>query len=395
MSSWVRFAIPGILAFSGVLGFAQETQIQHKGADWSQVFRGLVPVHPSGRVLVTTTGNVRVQGTSDLGRVGYVMTMRVRASSLPEAQRVMAQFVVRSRTQGDTLVLEALVPKSHVQGADLEVSVPVSLRQAVVRSLGGNVTSRDIQGDVRVETAAGQIELDRIGAGAVLRTGGGDIRLGKIGGGVRCASGGGNIAIGSAGQESWFDTAGGDITIQEAGGNLHATTAGGNVRVQRCGGSVFAHTGGGIIEVLQAAGIVVAENSGGAIQVSTAQGVRCESAAGAIRLRNIGSGALRANTAIGSIMAELISGSRMEDSMLSTNAGDITVFFPSNIPVTVQATNETAGGQRIVSDFPEIRIRSVGLLGTVPVSAEGMLNGGGPLLRIVASGGTIYLRRQK
>ena len=97
---------------------------------------------------------------------------------------------------------------------------------------------------------------------------------------------------------------------------------------------------------------------------------------------------------MGSILAELLSGTRIEDSLLSTNAGDITVLLSSNIPITVQARNETAGnGRRIISDFPEIRIRNAGA--TIPLMAEGMLNGGGPVLRIFASGGTIYLRRQK
>jgi hypothetical protein len=103
---------------------------------------------------------------------------------------------------------------------------------------------------------------------------------------------------------------------------------------------------------------------------------------------------LNASTAMGSILAELLSGTRIEDSVLSTNAGDITVLLSSNIPITVQASNQTAGnGRRIVSDFPEIRIRNAGA--TIPLIAEGALNGGGPVLRIFASGGTIYLRRQK
>ena len=179
------------------------------------------------------------------------------------------------------------------------------------------------------------------------------------------------------------------------GGPVHASTGGGNIRIQRSAGEVFAHTAGGIIQVQQAGGLVTADTSGGPIQVTTAKGVHCESSAGAIRLRNIGGGALSATTAFGNILAELLAGTRIEDSVLSTSAGDITVFIASNIPLTVQARNASGGnGRRIVSDFPEIHVRTGGA-DAVPLFAEGVLNGGGPVLRIYASGGTIYLRHWK
>jgi len=60
--------------------------------------------------------------------------------------------------------------------------------------------------------------------------------------------------------------------------------------------------------------------------------------------------------------------------------------------VTVMARNATYGGaRRIVSDFPAIAVKSAG----AAVIAEGTLNGGGPLVRISGSGGTIFIRRQE
>ncbi len=183
--------------------------------------------------------------------------------------------------------------------------------------------------------------------------------------------------------------------VREAKGTVHATTAGGNIRVDRADGPVFARTAAGLIQVQQASGEVTAESSGGAIQVGAANGVRCDSAAGAIWLRNV-AGSLRASTSAGSILTELLAGNRIQDSTLSTNAGDITVFIASNLPLTVLARNESGSAAgRIVSDFPEIRVRPVAQAGANPVIAEGSLNGGGPVLRINVIGGTIYLRRQK
>jgi DUF4097 and DUF4098 domain-containing protein YvlB len=203
------------------------------------------------------------------------------------------------------------------------------------------------------------------------------------------------IRVQSAGAESWFETAGGEILVHQVAGTVHASTAGGNIRIDRASGAVFARTAGGLIQVQQADGAVTAESSGGAIQVNAAKGVRCDSSGGAIRLRNV-AGALRASTTAGSILAELLTGNRIQDSTLSTNAGDITVFISSNLPLTVLARNESGGtAGRIISDFPEIRVRGAGQSGGSPALAEGALNGGGPVLHVNVIGGTIYLRRQK
>ena len=95
-------------------------------------------------------------------------------------------------------------------------------------------------------------------------------------------------------------------------------------------------------------------------------------------------------------MAQLQSGQRLEDSLLSTVFGDITVLLSSNTPVTIHAINESAGSKRrIVSEFREIRVRNADSDSSDPVLAEGALNGGGPVLRIVTSSGMIFMRRQK
>ena len=101
---------------------------------------------------------------------------------------------------------------------------------------------------------------------------------------------------------------------------------------------------------------MLADNSGGSIQVGSATGVRVASAGGSIRLRG-SSGSLRAVTDVGSILAELMSGVPLQDSILSTGAGDITVYIPSNLALTVKALNENGPAGRIVSEFSEIMVR--------------------------------------
>jgi len=385
-----RFALA---AAAAALAFGQgESPITREGNSWVQTFTGSIDANHSGRLRIITEGNLIVKGAPG-NKVSYSVKLRVKARSEQQAQALLRSFVARNSSSADWYYLTLLPPHGVTEGPDVSVTVPRSLRQTWIETHGGSVQSSDLDGELRAESAGGSIDIDRIQADASARTAGGEIHIGRVGGSLRCYSGAGRISADSVGGESWFDTAGGDISIREARGAVHASTAGGNVRVVRCGGTVFARTAGGLIEVQQSAGSVTAESSGGAIQVNAAQGVRCESAAGAIRLRNV-AGSMRANTAAGSILAELLSGNHIEDSTLSTSAGDITVFIASNIPLTVSARNESTGSLgRIISDFPEIHLKPVA--GGAVAMAEGALNGGGPVLRIYVTGGTIYLRRQK
>jgi hypothetical protein len=161
--------------------------------------------------------------------------------------------------------------------------------------------------------------------------------------------------------------------------------------VKRAGSTVSVNTAGGAIDVGSARGMVTAESASGAIQVGGASGVRCQTSEGGIQLSNV-SGGLHATTAVGNVIAQLLRGGAPEDSFLVTGLGDITVFVPSNLGIRILAQIESASSvKRIVSDFPAVKVRIDGPV----VVAEGAINGGGPLLRLSSTGGTIYVRRQK
>jgi hypothetical protein len=369
-------------------------EITREGRYWVQTINGFATTSGLDRFRLDTVGNVALQGGST-DKVVYKLKLRVRARDAQEAETLLHEFYVRSHTQNGWLRLTVTPPANISEGPELTVNVPRSLQQVWIETRGGNVQASDLDGELQARSAAGRMLVDRIKGRAEVRTGGGDIQVGEVGGALKCYSAAGVIRVQSAGGESSLDTAGGEIFVHQAVGALHAATAGGNIRVERASNTVYARTAAGLIEVQQADGAVTAESSAGAIQVNAANGVRCESAAGAIRLRNVG-GALRASTAVGSIMAELLSGNRIQESTLSTNAGDITVFIASNIPLTVLARNDSGGAPgRIISDFKEIRVKAGSQPWASPVLAEGALNGGGPVLHINVNGGTIYLRREK
>ncbi len=389
-----RIAIWIAAAGCAVQGAGAQTarSLARDGQYWIQTGNGTFSVAPGGRLRIVASGNVELRGGSG-DRVAYTLTRRLLADSEEEARRALRGFEVKTTTRGDWIYLTVTSPLSKTVGADVSLTVPRSMREAFIETLGGNVQAYDFDGSVEAHTGGGQVHIDGVKLGATVRAGGGNIVIGRVLGPVKCYSGGGSMQVDSAGGDSWFETAGGEVFVREVLGPVHVTTGAGNIRIVRSTAAVFARTAGGVIEVDRATGLVSAENSGGAIRVNAANGVRCESNSGAIRLRNV-DGPLRAATAAGNIIAELLAGHAIENSLLSTNAGDITVLIPSNIAMTVMARNESAGAGTIVSDFPEIRVRGDRAV-MAPLIAEGSLNGGGPVLQVVVRGGRIYLRREK
>src|SRR5579864_1422814 len=393
MKQFVSLSLAFGLSVTPLAVAQSESPATREGRYWVRTFTGSI-APAMERFRLDTVGSVVLRGAAG-GSATYTLKARVRARDAREAEALLRQFEVKTRKEGQWSYLSVSPSRRISEPPELSMSVPRGSRQIWVETRGGNVQATNLDGDFEARSAGGQINVDAIKGRCELRTGGGDIQVGAVGGSVRCYSGGGMIRVQSAGAESWFETAGGEIFVHHADGPVHAATAGGNIRIDRALGTVFARTAAGLIQVQQADGAVTAESYGGAIQVNAANGVRCDSAGGPIRLRNV-AGPLRASTAAGSILAELLSGNRIEDSTLSTNAGDITVFIASNLPLTVAARNESVGALgRIISDFPEIHVKVLTQPGANPVVAEGALNGGGPILRLNVVGGTIYLRRQK
>ncbi len=364
--------------------------IEQQGGFWVQTVTGSFGIAPGAAVEVDTAGGVVLRGGPQK-EVSYSLRKRVKAPSESEARRMLASVSLKAWTAGGAGRIQVQCPAQRPPQVELELAVPAAVSRAAVRTRWGNIDAAGIDGRVELVTAAGAVKADRIGRGLAARSGGGNIEIGAVDGPVQAFSGGGTVRIGKARGETRIETGGGDVWVGETGGALFAATAGGNISAGTVGGGVTAQTAGGSIDIGRAGGPVVAQTSGGAIVVGSAQDVRCESTAGTIRLRGV-SGALRANTALGSIVAELAA-ARLADSILSTASGDVTVWIPSNVAVTVRAQNESGGRlAKIVSEFPEIHIRPAAIHMAV---AEGAINGGGPVLTVSTSNGAIYLRRQK
>ena len=378
-------AIWALLAVAGVASAAEPVFVR-QGDGWLGTITGSEAIRPTGTLRIESRGAVLVSGMEG-SRVAWEFQAHVKTRDEAAARARFNQMSIQAFDRGDELYL--LVNPGSLESR-LRVAVPRTLSGTRVALVDGAVEAYALAGSVAVSTGGGAVKADGIGGSFSARTGGGEIRLGEVAGAVRCATGGGAIHARLIRGDAALETGAGDIDVDEVRGAARCSTGGGAVKIARAGAGVIVMTGGGPVDVGAARGLVEIRNSGGPVRVGAASGVRCEAAAGAIRLANV-SGSLRASTAIGSILAQLLAGPPLGDSFLTTGRGDITVIIPSNVGVKILAENEMHGaGRAIVSDFPGILTRVAG----GRAIAEGVVNGGGPLLRISGTGGIIFIKRQ-
>ncbi len=394
----LQFAI--ILALAACAAWSQEksSPLTRQGNAWVEEVNGVLTGATRLRVF-SPEGVIEVRGGTG-PEISYKVRKRVRMPREDEARRLLSDCPLKARINGDLaeLILDCPVrrPRQRV-GADFYVTVPKALARTMLETMGGGVLADNIDGEVSARSSGGGIQVDRIGGAVTLETAGGGIKLGQVVGRIKAQTAGGPIDLQSGGDEAVLTTNGGNIIVVQCQKGIRAETAGGEIRIQRAGGNIIAGTAGGDVRIGEAAGTVVAQTSGGSIHVDSAHGlVRAETAGGGIRLWKI-SGPVRAETAAGNISAQVVASRQLwGESSLATTIGDVVVYLPADLAVTIRATIEAAGSRhRILSDFPLVMRNITDEPGVRELLGEGQVNGGGAPLRIRTTSGNIEIRKVK
>jgi hypothetical protein len=194
---------------------------------------------------------------------------------------------------------------------------------------------------------------------------------------------GGSISVSRLKGEVIAHTSGGSLRFDRIDGPVNGSTSGGSISVARATGRTVVHTSGGSVSIADTTGDVDASTSGGPISISTVSGrVKAHTAGGWIDAREI-SGAVDASTSGGSVTASLL-GQPKQECRFYTAGGSINVSLARDAHVNLDAS--TSGGS-VSTDFP------------VPYNGDRHhselrtpLNGGGPLLYLHTSGGSIHVR---
>ena len=344
--------------------------------------------------LQTDIGNIRVK-TQNSGQVSYRVRIETD-SSQPGARKLLEQFAVSARTTPDGALIRGSVLWRTFRGrlwVDFEVNVPRNYQLDVVTH-AGNIVTEDIDGRVTLFTSGGNITAGRLGASGRLETQGGHITVRDVAGDLTAITAGGHIDVGSVQGHAVLRSGGGHIRAAALQGDAELETAGGNISVQRAGDNVIATTAGGRLDFGEAAGAIRAKTGGGGIRIARVAGpTQLETTGGSIYLTKV-EGAVRASTAAGSITAWFLAEGKLPGaSQLECGQGDIVVYLPRELSVTIDATIERATDHRVEADpaLP-LKVEYVDLgPGLRGVRAAGELNGGGELLRLKTVAGNIKL----
>jgi hypothetical protein len=383
-----------LTALMVTLCVAQQGSVQREGDKWTNVVNGSVSGARNLHIKVQV-GSVHVQGGSSQG-TSYVIRNKSYESAEDRARRQFSEYKISSYIKGDTawIVGEWEGGPPHKFSSDVTVNVPREMDLVKIETEGGSVVTTGISGRLETESGGGGIHLDDIGGAINAETGGGGIDVGNVGSDLTVRTGGGAIHMGSVKGRVVAETGGGNLELISGAQDASLETGAGTIHVDKCSGRVKASTGGGAIELGEIGGGATTETGGGSIKVTSATGlVKAETGGGTIELWGVPSA--RVETGAGGITAKFIpSHGEKTDSLLETNVGDITVYLVPGVNITVHASIEASTGHRITSDFSEIKVSSEGgQYGPKLVSAEGSLNGGGPVLKLRTTMGNISIRR--
>jgi hypothetical protein len=375
------------------------TSLAYAGDNWNQESNGTLAAARNVRVKVDM-GSVVVRGSQrqDISYVLHSQSYSTGSSSARDARRQGGAFRINSYVRGDTAWIEAVWEGGHPHkfSGEFVIEVPRDTALTKVETGGGCVEITGVAGRVEIENGGGKIRLDDIGGAVDAETGGDSIDIGTVGGDLKLETGGGNISIKSVKGQIHAETGGGNVLVMSGDQGAVIEAGGGNVEIRRCMGRVKATTGGGSINLGDIGGPAEIETGGGSIRLTSAKGrVGANAGAGTIELYGVPSA--RVETGGGGIIVKLINtGAERSDSLLETSAGDITVYIAADVAISVRASVDLGNGHHITSDFSDIHVASEGdKWGPRTLSAEGKLNGGGPVLKVRTTTGNICFKRNQ
>ncbi|HEY6248346.1 MAG TPA: hypothetical protein VI685_00200 [Candidatus Angelobacter sp.] len=369
--------LAALLLAASVAAVAQDTSskiFRLNGGDWVEEITGTLAPGKIVRIK-TTSGPIHLTGGQQ-NNIVYTVRKHVRAASADGARREFARLRFTAVNSAGQVLLHGECENDSRGYVSFDVTVPSQTVLAKLETSGGTISARNITGRVEAVTGGESIQVDQIGGSVFASSGGGNIEIGKIGGDVRVETGGGKIQVASAGGQVVASSGGGPVIVG-VGKKMKLQTGAGSIQVDRCSGEIKASTGGGTIDVNDVDGPAQFESGGGSVRVGPIHG------------------GLHVDTGSGPIIADLAKGGGIfTDSRLETSAGDIIVYIPDDLGVTIRATVEAARGAGIRTDFPGVKITSGSELGPREVYAEGALNGGGALLHVHTTSGTIEIKRK-
>ena len=280
-------------------------------------------VNSDGKLILDTDfGTIDVQ-TSDNNVVKVVVHRSAQLKADRHAVQILKDFHVDLNEQSNAINIHAKFKagKNYWQKTTdrldihFEIAVPKTFQGVFLKTAGGDISVKDINGTIQSHTNTGNLQIENITGSLIGHTGNGNVHLTKCTGDVHVESLRGNFEI------------------KENNGAVDVTASRGNIRCFDVVGRINAETSGGSIKLVGCKGEVSVETLGGSIYLQN-------------------EGAVTAKTFGGSIRADIL-GQLKGDSILDSSGGDITVSFMSDIQARVDA--KSSGG-KVLSELPKVKV---------------------------------------
>ena len=338
----IRKAAPDFLTESTLEDITQVFPVASDGKLSIDADLGAIDVQSAD----TDTVSVRVQRSAQLKadrRAGEILkNFDVQVTHEVSNVKIMAKFKGSERQW-----------KRAMKRLDIQFDIVVPRHYSLdLKTAGEDITATDITGDVNVQTAGGGLRLQNITGCINGKTAGGKVELKAFNGDTALRTSGGNIILDTGTGDVKARTSGGNLQFANVTGAINGRTSGGNITMQDCSGGADVKTAGGSIEI---------ENDGPVIAKATGGSIRCQ----------------------------LQNGSTSQDLLLDlvTMGGSINVSVVPGIAATVEAK---ALGGSVTTELP-VEVEAAGPIR--PDRLQGTINGGGPLLKCHAVGGSITLKK--
>lgn len=175
-----------------------------------------------------------------------------------------------------------------------------------------------------------------------------------------------------------LNTSGGSIAISGLEGDQSIKSSGGSIKITGLSGSVVAKSSGGSLSITEYSGLLDLNTSGGSVKVSGMDGeLTINSSGGSVSMDNV-SGKVYAQTSGGGIKADInnIAG----ELTLKSSGGSISAIIPKDLPMDLDLKGGNVNTKLTNFEGEMKRDKIVG-----------KSNGGGVLISMASSGGSIKL----
>lgn len=181
----------------------------------------------------TSGGNIRVESRSE-NKVRVEMYVRKNGHYLTPHDNALKNYKIDISKHGNEI--RAIVRQRHgfgtIFGRQPSISFVLYTPKSVngkLNTSGGNITIRNLKGELENHTSGGNIEAVNISGDFTLGTSGGQIIIHKAQGKIMASTSGGNVQADNSDGSLNLRTSGGSISLNNVGGDITAKTSGGNI----------------------------------------------------------------------------------------------------------------------------------------------------------------------